>query len=310
VIFSTVGNESPEFAAVNPKMAYWIFKIAEQDIYPDVHGERYVYDNTRSVRVQQGDVFLYLDKTKGYAFTATGIVSRLTERNPTALEKARTAKARTVYTAHLGDIIWFASPLTISPTTKEGRGNRARLGIIDVNLLGWSQSVPAIGDVMYRSILDLAETRHLIPEKSQSKDYRVPDSWGHTKTRRAISRFSRPVLARSNSTCIVCGTSVPGIVDAAHLSPYASDSRNRANPANGVCLCKFCHRCLDLRLIAIQPDGELLVAPSVDDLVAQHHFSRMTKEQRVEWLVGVDSSFLLRTVKWFKDRLAESGEPR
>ncbi len=38
-------------------MSYWIFKIAEQDLYPDVLGEKYVYDNTHSIRVVKGDYF-------------------------------------------------------------------------------------------------------------------------------------------------------------------------------------------------------------------------------------------------------------
>ena len=45
-------------------MAFWIFKISDQELYPDVLGEKYVYDNTHSIRVKSGDVFLYLDKTK------------------------------------------------------------------------------------------------------------------------------------------------------------------------------------------------------------------------------------------------------
>lgn len=117
-------------------MAFWIFKIAEQELYPDEAGAKYVYDNTHSVKVKQGDVFLYLDKTKGYAFTATGIVKRVTERKPTTSEAARTRSVRVVYTAQLGDVAWFSEPLSISPITKQGRKNRAQLGITDVNLLG------------------------------------------------------------------------------------------------------------------------------------------------------------------------------
>lgn len=37
-------------------MGYWIFKVSSQDMYPDTPGVKYVYDNTHSVRVQQGDV--------------------------------------------------------------------------------------------------------------------------------------------------------------------------------------------------------------------------------------------------------------
>jgi len=285
-------------------MAYWIFKVAEQELYPDVPGEKYVYDNTRSVRVAAGDVFLYLDKTRNYSFTAMGIVRKLTKRAPTAEEMQRTAKVRTVFTAHLTDVIWFTERLSISPLTKNGKQNRARLGIIDVNLLGWSRSMPSLSEPMYQAILDLAETEKIVPPTATDEDFSIPDTWGKTKTRGVIKKFSDPVMSRSNSTCVVCGSSLPGLVEAAHLSSYASDQKNRANPANGICLCKYCHRALDIRIIAIQPNGILLIAPIITDEIAKHHFSRIDKKQRAKWLMGVDPKFLELTVQWYNDNLS------
>ena len=263
-------------------------------------GEKYVYDNTHSVRVTAGDVFLYLDKSKRYAFSATGIVRRLSERSPTHSEAQRTRMVRRVFTAHLSDVIWFKEPLSISPTTKTGRGNRARLGIVDVNLLGWSQSMPKVSESMYQAILDLAENEKLIPiTGNDDQEFSVPDNWGKTKIRKTMTRFSDAVMRRSDSTCVVCGTRQPGVLDAAHLSPYAFDRQNRANPANGICLCAFCHRALDERVIAIQSNGELLVCPSVDDPVAMVHFTRLHPETRKPWLSGVSQNFLELTTQWF-----------
>ena len=54
-------------------------------------------------------------------------------------------------------MVWFNESLSISPLSKEGMRNRSRLGIIDVNLLGWSQTMPDIGEAMYTNILDLAQ---------------------------------------------------------------------------------------------------------------------------------------------------------
>ena len=53
-------------------MAYWIFNVAQQELYPDVAGKEYVYDNKHSTCVVAGDVFLYLDKEEKYSFTGTG----------------------------------------------------------------------------------------------------------------------------------------------------------------------------------------------------------------------------------------------
>jgi predicted restriction endonuclease len=157
------------------------------------------------------------------------------------------------------------------------------------------------------SILDLAEIEDIVPASNNLEDFNVPDSWGITKIRGALKRFSDPVLRRSNSKCVICGTSLPGLVEAGHIIPYASDHNNRANPANGIALCKYCHCAFDLRLIAIQNDGELLVAPSIDkgDKIAALHFSRVDKKERLVWLQGVDHNFLEIAVQWYKDNLAK-----
>lgn len=284
-------------------MAYWIFKVAEQDLYPDEPGLKYVYDNTHSVRIQKGDTFLYLDKTKGYSFTATGIVRRLSERKPTPQETSRTRNVRVVYTAHLADVVWFSNPLSVSPTRKEGKLNRAQLGITDVNLLGWSQSMPSLGETMYQAILDLADLRDLLPSVLTG-DFSVPDSWSKTKCRPTMKGFTDPVMERSDSRCVVCGSRLAGLVEAAHLSPYATDVKNRANPANGICLCKYCHRALDLRHIAIAPSGELLVDPEINDPIAAFHFGRIANDERKTFLLGVAPDFLNLTVKWHKEYLS------
>ncbi|MFC1583666.1 HNH endonuclease [Candidatus Neomarinimicrobiota bacterium] len=284
-------------------MAYWIFKMADQDLYPDILGQKYVFDNTHSIRVRKGDVFVYLDKrNKDYAFTASGIVSRLTEREPTPKEKSRSYRIRRVYTAHLESIIWFHKPLSILSTTKKGRMNRAKLGIVDVNLLGWSQSIPRLTEEIYSDILGLAESNKILPSfKSDMDEYSIHDAWGKTRIRKSMVRFNEVVFTRHRSTCAVCGTKLGAVLEVAHLSPYATDSSNRANPANGICLCVFCHRALDRRLIAIQPNADLLVADSITDPVAAEHFRRITKDQRVSQLRGIDPRFLELTVYFFKE---------
>jgi HNH endonuclease/EVE domain len=289
-------------------MNYWIFKVAKQKLYPDEHGSEYVYDNTHSVKVQPGDIFIYLDKNRGYSFTATGRITKVAKREPTAAEASRTAKVRTVFTAHLGDIIEFTKPLTITPTKKEGLANRARLGIDDANLLGWSQSMARLSEDWYKAILDLAESNHLIPvSPTEEADYSVPDAWGKTKVRKAMSGFTDKVLERHSHTCVVCGTRLRGVFDAAHLSPYTSDIKNRANPANGICICTYCHRALDRRLIGIKPNGELLVSTHITDAIAKAHFDAVNTDTRKKWLEGVKSEFLELTVTWFK-RCAAAGK--
>jgi len=280
-------------------MAFWIFKISQQESYPDIHGEKYVYDNTHSIRVSKGDYFIYLDKTAGYAFTATGVVKKIVQREPTVREAGRNSRVRTVYTAHLNDVIWFEPSISIAPTSKSGKRNRALLGIDDVNLLGWSQSISRLSREMYDEITSIGSIRVGVVAED-SNEYSIPDRFRITRARWSLESFKSEVLSRSKC-CVVCGCAELRLLDAAHLSPYASDRENRKNPANGISLCKFCHSALDLRLIAIQADGGLRISASVTDPVVLYHFSLISSEQRCLWLKGVGGHFLELTQKWFRN---------
>ncbi len=177
------------------------------------------------LKSQPNDVFLYLDKRSySYAFAATGIVSRISRRPPTEKDANHNAKVRAVFTAHLKDVHWFAKPLSISPSTPEGKRNRAVLGIRNVNLLGWSQSMPRINEAMYSSVLDLADTGKHSPAKLD-KDYTVEDRWSKTKVRKTMVNFSKVVLNRHNYTCAVCGTRLRAVLEVAHLSSYSTDKK-------------------------------------------------------------------------------------
>jgi hypothetical protein len=280
-------------------------------LYPDIVGALHVFDNTHSNHVRGGDSFIYLDKTTDYAFSAIGDIKRVRKRKPTHEESDRIRGVTTVYEAELADVTWFRKPLSISPRHKIGRVNRTRLGIVDVNLLGWSKSISRIYPSMLESILRIAETDGLFPE-SEIKEgtFSVSDSWTTVRSRPRMAAFRNAVFRRSNSACVVCGSAAEGLVEAAHLSPFATDERNRANPANGVCMCVYCHRALDLRHIAITPSGQVLFDQSVMDDVARLHFTRLEPVARQSFLRGVDPTFLELTVTLHRALFGNGGSSK
>ena len=73
-------------------------------------------------------------------------------------------------------------------------------------------------------------------------DYKVPDAYSLVRRRHSLERFKATVLDRQNHTCAICGTAVREVLDVAHISSYSSDTKNRANPGNGIGLCSYCHR--------------------------------------------------------------------
>ncbi len=275
-------------------MTHWIFKLSEQEHYPDDPGRTYVYDNRHSIRVSVDDYFVYLDKRGGrYGFTGHGIVTNvLTSSNDTA--KLQRIRIDRVYTAVLGDFIEYIKPLDIRPTSVEGRKNRSALGISDVNKLGWSRSVAQLNPGVYEQIVELAYRRRCIAiVPPDSLDYVVPDTWSYVKRRHSVERFKQTVLLRQGFACAICGTTLREVLDVAHISRYSTDVENRANPANGIGLCAYCHRAFDGGAIRLHENGVVSVSDGVDaDPVALAHLSNLTAETRLLLLNGVDPELL------------------
>ena len=290
---------SPGFAFTTRRtrrVTDWIFKVGNQTRYPDRIGSRHVYDNTHSTRVAVGDSFVYLDKRGGaYQFIGHGRVAGLPTRPPTAAE-TRNARVRTMYEAKLADYIHYATPVDIRPHTVEGRRNRARLRIANVNALGWSFSIARLAGRLFDDIVDLAYSgEHARVDEPPAGDHAIPDAWSRVRRRHRLEQFRRAVLRRQNHTCAICGTRVAKLLDAAHVSDYSTDTANRANPANGIALCVYCHRAFDRALVTLHPNGRLEAASALlDDPVAALHFEALSPDERRRLLDGVDLELLRR----------------
>ena len=275
-------------------MTLWIFKLSEQAQYADILGRKYVYDNRHSVKVAAGDQFLYLDKRlNGYGFTGHGVVARVLSEEYRATERDQ-SRIHTIFAAELEDFIEYAHPLDLRSTSVDGKSNRASLGIKDVNKLGWSRSIAQVGPAMYSRIIDLAYRRHcisILPPSAQ--DYAVSDSWSFVRRRHNLERFRKTVLHRQGYACAICGTTLSEVLDVAHISRYATDVANRANPANGIALCAYCHRAFDRGIFRLQVNGIVSVADeSCLDQVAMAHLSNLSAEARQCLIRGVDPELL------------------
>ena len=278
-------------------MTFWIFKVSDQETYADQPGSRYIFANTHSTHVLAGDAFLYLDKRKGgYALTGHGNVRRVTSRKPLGRE-VRSPRVRVVYTAHLADTIEYRSPLDLRPNTDAGRRNRLLLGISDVNRIGWSASVARLEPQMYERIMTLAyEAANILVGPLDPEDFEVPDAWSMARKRHSLERFRMSVLRRQGHVCAICGTGIRELLEVAHVSPYATDSKNRANPANGIGLCAFCHKAYDRGFFRISPEGEVRLVhgtgTSDRDRVAQLHVSGLDRDAQRVMIQGVDQGLL------------------
>lgn len=282
-------------------MSYWIFKVSDQGSYPDSPGTNYVYNNTHSVRVQGDDEFIYLKKSgTQYGLAGAGRVSRVIQRSAGEGER-RSARVRRLFTAHLADVVWFPKLFDLSTHTKTGRHNRSSTGLpADLNSIGWSISMPRLERDLFVRLLDAALDsgfRAKAPSNQMNEsDWHVEDAWSLVKRRSRMRAFRAIVLSRHEHTCLVCGTQLPSVLNAAHIRRYASDKSQRANPANGICLCSYCHAAYDSGDLAILPDGEVRCCGDIRDGIALKHFTALSQEKRRHWLLGVDKRLLLERV--------------
>jgi putative restriction endonuclease len=88
------------------------------------------------------------------------------------------------------------------------------------------------------------------------------------RTREAMVRtrvnqgfFRAAVLAAYGSSCCVTGCSVPELLNASHIVPWAVDVKNRTNPRNGLCLNAIHDRAFDCGLLTVTPDLKVKISP-------------------------------------------------
>jgi putative restriction endonuclease len=77
------------------------------------------------------------------------------------------------------------------------------------------------------------------------------------KTRVNQYFFRRTVLASYDNKCCITGISIPGLLIASHIIPWAVDKKNRMNPCNGLCLSPLYDAAFDKGLITINPDYKI-----------------------------------------------------
>ena len=93
------------------------------------------------------------------------------------------------------------------------------------------------------------------------------DAFPEGKTREAIVRarvnqgfFRSAVLAAYGARCCITGLSIPELLNASHIVPWAIDVKNRTNPRNGLCLNAIHDRAFDCGLLTVTPDLKVRVS--------------------------------------------------
>ena len=103
------------------------------------------------------------------------------------------------------------------------------------------------------------------------------------------SFFRAAVLAAYDLRCCVTGLAIPQLLTASHIVPWSSDTENRTNPRNGLCLNAMHDRAFDCGLLTITPDFKVKLSGQIKkkssslatkDLLQRYDGTRITLPQR------------------------------
>jgi putative restriction endonuclease len=84
------------------------------------------------------------------------------------------------------------------------------------------------------------------------------------KTRINQRFFRAAVLAAYESQCFITGLAVPELLNASHIVPWKTDTKNRTNPRNGVCLNRLHDVAFDIGLLTITPKLKVRLSPIIE----------------------------------------------
>lgn len=77
--------------------------------------------------------------------------------------------------------------------------------------------------------------------------------------------FRSTILASYNLKCCITQISIPELLIASHIVPWAKDENNRLNPHNGLCLNSLHDKAFDQGLLTITPDYKVLISNHIED---------------------------------------------
>lgn len=259
------------------------------DSYGDSLTEYYNYDNNvaNSKQIEEGDYAILIDKKKILGFSKIGYIdnyegektvrkcpvcghSTLDKRKtkiPTyrcnkghefnqPIEEIQTViKYSATFTTFVSIESYNDDLLQLKPYYTNGYNRNMSMQYLDLEALALFTNL--------KQELDKAQEQYIQPTTSfiteTEKPYDANDKDERSltiqaiKARRGQQTFRKKLLEQFNSTCLITGSKIIDILEAAHINPYRGTKDNHSG--NGLLLRADIHTLFDLDLIHINPDS-------------------------------------------------------
>lgn len=154
----------------------------------------------------------------------------------------------------------------------------------------WQRLSATAEELLGLPIFDVAEPVYNGPNKRHKKTY------AEISEKQARRFFRKSVIAAYEGRCCISGMTIPQMLIASHIKPYAvSDFQTeRANPANGLLLNAFYDRAFDQGLMTVLPDLTILISDQVKEVY--------TDERTREWLYSIEGTKIKRPARFAPNR--------
>lgn len=150
------------------------------------------------------------------------------------------------------------------------------------------ESMVAIAKLSNKSVEEIVEVeQEYFPEGK--------DKLRLIKTRANQQFFRDSILGIYDSTCCITGLSIPKLLVASHIKPWAGDVKNRLNPHNGLCLNSFHDKAFDLGYITINTDYKVMISEKIEGL--QSH------EMAVKFFKDFDNRKITMPERYFPSKV-------
>lgn len=154
----------------------------------------------------------------------------------------------------------------------------------------WAGLSATAEELLGLSVFDIAEPVYNGPDRRRKKTY------AEISDKQARRFFRKSVIAAYEGRCCISGMTIPQMLIASHIKPYAvSDLQTeRANPANGLLLNAFYDRAFDQGLMTVLPDLTILISDQVKEVY--------TDERTREWLYAIEGTKIKRPARFAPSR--------
>jgi len=146
----------------------------------------------------------------------------------------------------------------------------------------WNEFSSNRENLAYESTNLIAKfSKRKIEEVVGLKDDEIPEgkeSVRTLKTRVNQSFFRDSILGIYDSRCCITGLAIANLLVASHIVPWANDTKNRLNPANGLCLNSIHDKAFDSGLMTITTDYKVKLSKAILDFQKEDIVKRFFNE--------------------------------